>query len=113
MEDVRFTFLGDGWKEPGVARELADFLSGAGTSIASRCGFSSKGSTPYTPTSVHDFLYVKIMVVDDEVFAASYNFSRAGEENAENLLRLDSVGLAEQAADYIYRLIARYGPSRS
>src|SRR5689334_11972326 len=37
---------------------------------------AGKQSTPWTPTSVHDFMHNKIMVVDDTVITGSYNFSR-------------------------------------
>lgn len=77
--------------------------------IVQTAGFASKRSTPYSPRSVHDYMHVKILVTDDTVFTGSYNFSRSGEENAENLLRIESKALADDCAAYIERLIARYG----
>jgi phosphatidylserine/phosphatidylglycerophosphate/cardiolipin synthase-like enzyme len=54
-------------------------------------------------------MHAKAMVIDDTVFAGSYNFSHSGEENAENLLRFDSVALADTFVQYINTLVARYG----
>jgi phosphatidylserine/phosphatidylglycerophosphate/cardiolipin synthase-like enzyme len=54
-------------------------------------------------------MHVKILVTDDIVFTGSYNFSRSGEENAENLLRIESAAFANECASFIESLIARYG----
>jgi phosphatidylserine/phosphatidylglycerophosphate/cardiolipin synthase-like enzyme len=56
-------------------------------------------------------MHVKLVVVDDSVFTGSYNFSHSGEENAENLLRIDSPDLADACASYVDGLISRYGAS--
>jgi phosphatidylserine/phosphatidylglycerophosphate/cardiolipin synthase-like enzyme len=77
--------------------------------VAQTAAFASKASTPYAPGSVHDYMHVKILVADDTVFTGSYNFSRSGEENAENLLRIDSNALADACSSFVDRLIARYG----
>ncbi|MDQ2741093.1 MAG: phosphatidylserine/phosphatidylglycerophosphate/cardiolipin synthase family protein [Chloroflexota bacterium] len=68
---------------------------------------ASKITTPYAPGSIHDYLHVKCIVVDDTVFAGSYNFSHSGEGNAENLVRIDSAGFASVCVTYIDELIAR------
>jgi phosphatidylserine/phosphatidylglycerophosphate/cardiolipin synthase-like enzyme len=73
--------------------------------------FASKVTTPYTPTSVHDFMHAKITVVDNTVFTGSYNLSHAGEDNAENLLQLDSAPLADRFVTYIDAVFARYASS--
>ena len=70
--------------------------------------FASKVTTPYTPTSVHDFMHAKITVVDNTVFTGSYNLSHAGEDNAENLLALDSAPLADRFVAFIDAVFARY-----
>jgi len=70
--------------------------------------FASKITTPYTPTSVHDFMHAKITVVDNTVFTGSYNLSHAGEDNAENLLELDSAPLADRFVEFIDAVFARY-----
>ena len=57
--------------------------------VASKANFGGKRSIPWGPATVHDFLHAKLVVCDDWAFAGSYNHSRAGEENAENVLAID------------------------
>ena len=81
---------------------------GALQQIVSRAHLAGKNSTPYTPTSVHDFMHNKVLVVDDTVITGSYNFSRSAELNAENILFIDSAPLAETYSHYIDHLIQKY-----
>jgi phosphatidylserine/phosphatidylglycerophosphate/cardiolipin synthase-like enzyme len=74
-----------------------------------RAGLVGKNSTPYSPTSVHDFMHNKILVVDDTVITGSYNFSRSAQYNAENILFIESAALAEKYSDYIDHLLRKYG----
>jgi phosphatidylserine/phosphatidylglycerophosphate/cardiolipin synthase-like enzyme len=67
-----------------------------------------KASTPYSPTSKHDFMHNKILVIDDEVITGSYNFSRSAELNAENILRIQSPALAETYSRMIDHLLQKY-----
>ena len=68
-----------------------------------------KPTTPWSPTSVHDFMHNKILVVDDTVITGSYNFSRNAETNAENVLFLTSPALAATYRATIAHLAQRYG----
>jgi phosphatidylserine/phosphatidylglycerophosphate/cardiolipin synthase-like enzyme len=70
--------------------------------------FSGKQSTPYTPGSLHDFMHAKVCVADDVVFLGSFNLSRSGEENAENVLEIADAALADRLAAWIDRLRERY-----
>jgi len=91
-----------GWKGPA-------FLA-----VSSTLPFASKVTTPYTPTSVHDFMHAKITVVDNTVMTGSYNLSHAGEDNAENLLVLDSAPLADLFVNFVDTVFSRYAqPSRA
>ena len=45
---------------------------------------------------------------DDTCFVGSYNHSRSGEENAENVLAVESPGLADQLAAFAAELAERY-----
>jgi phosphatidylserine/phosphatidylglycerophosphate/cardiolipin synthase-like enzyme len=70
--------------------------------------FSGKRSTPWGVGSVHDFMHAKVTVADDTVFAGSYNLSRSGEMNAENVLELEDNALADRLSSYIDDVRARY-----
>ena len=84
------------WKLPLLERVLA-------------APFSAKPSTPWLPTgSVHDFMHAKLTVADDTVFTGSFNLSRSGELNAENVLEVTDPELAERLAAYVDEVRARY-----
>jgi phosphatidylserine/phosphatidylglycerophosphate/cardiolipin synthase-like enzyme len=81
---------------------------GALQEIVARAHLAGKNSTPYTPTSKHDFMHNKVLVVDDTVITGSYNFSRSAEFNAENILFIESGPLAETYNAYIDHLVQKY-----
>jgi phosphatidylserine/phosphatidylglycerophosphate/cardiolipin synthase-like enzyme len=81
---------------------------GALQEIVARAHLAGKNSTPYSPTSRHDFMHNKVLVIDDTVITGSYNFSRSAEFNAENILFLESPALAETYSVYIDHLISKY-----
>jgi phosphatidylserine/phosphatidylglycerophosphate/cardiolipin synthase-like enzyme len=81
---------------------------GALQEIVERAHLAGKNSTPYSPTSRHDFMHNKVLVIDDTVITGSYNFSRSAEFNAENILFLESAALAETYSHYIDHLIEKY-----
>jgi phosphatidylserine/phosphatidylglycerophosphate/cardiolipin synthase-like enzyme len=74
-------------------------------------GFSGKPSTPWTPDTVHDFMHAKVTVADDTVFVGSFNLSRSGEMNAENVLELTDPQFAERMAAFVDQVRARYPAS--
>jgi phosphatidylserine/phosphatidylglycerophosphate/cardiolipin synthase-like enzyme len=78
--------------------------------LLERClvAFHGKRSTPYAPGAVHDYMHAKVTVADDTVFLGSFNLSRSGEENAENVLEIADAALAERLAGWIDELRARY-----
>ena len=76
--------------------------------VSTTLPFASKVTTPYSPTSVHDYLHAKATVVDNTVLTGSYNLSHAGEDNAENLLALDSAPLADRFVAFVDAVYARY-----
>jgi phosphatidylserine/phosphatidylglycerophosphate/cardiolipin synthase-like enzyme len=73
-------------------------------------GFSAKHSTPYGAGDVHDFMHAKLTVVDDIVFTGSFNLSRSGERNAENVLEIEDAELADRLAAFVDAIRARYPP---
>ena len=84
------------WKIPLLATAL------------SQLPFSGKNSTPWTPDSIHDFMHAKVTVADDVVFLGSFNLSRSGERNAENVLEIRDAGEAEKLAAWIDEIRERY-----
>lgn len=76
--------------------------------IIAQAGLVGKNSTPYSPTSVHDFMHNKVLVIDDTVITGSYNFSRSAQFNAENILFIESAALAESYSGYIDHLMQKY-----
>lgn len=84
------------WKMP----LLANVLEGA--------EFTGKRSTPYAPGRVHDYMHAKVTVADDVVFIGSFNLSRSGEMNAENVLEIHDAALADRMAAYIDHVRALY-----
>ena len=92
------------WRTNGVSAWKIPLLE----AVLSRAPFSGKRSTPYTPTSVHDYMHAKVTVADDVVFCGSFNLSRSGERNAENMVEIEDAALADQLAAYIDGVRARY-----
>jgi phosphatidylserine/phosphatidylglycerophosphate/cardiolipin synthase-like enzyme len=84
------------WKLPIVAR------------IFGAAPFAGKLSTPYGQGGVHDYMHAKLTVTDDMVFTGSYNLSRSGEQNAENVLEVRDAELADKLAAWIDEVRARY-----
>lgn len=67
-----------------------------------------KTSTPYTPTSRHDFMHNKLLATDHVVLTGSFNLSRNAESNAENALAIHDQKLARSYVEYIKGLVQRY-----
>ena len=85
------------WKGPLLARCLV--------------AFHGKRSTPYAPGAVHDYMHAKVTVADDIVFLGSFNLSRSGETNAENVLEIADAALADRLAAWIDEQRARFAPA--
>ena len=83
------------WKLPLLARVAAG-------------AFSAKPSTPYGSGSVHDFMHAKLTVVDDSVFLGSFNLSRSGERNAENVLEVEDATVADGLVAFADAVRSRY-----
>ena len=76
--------------------------------IVTRGAFSAKRSTPWSPDGVQDFMHAKAVVCDDVSFVGSFNFSRSGERNAENVLELRDAATADALARYVDDVRGRY-----
>src|SRR5579872_329166 len=79
---------GKSWKLPLLSRVAAG-------------AFAAKPSTPYGTGTLHDFMHAKVTIVDDTVFVGSFNLSRSGERNAENVLELEDAAIADRLAAYV------------
>jgi phosphatidylserine/phosphatidylglycerophosphate/cardiolipin synthase-like enzyme len=78
--------------------------------LLERADFKGKPSTPWAPDTPHDFMHAKVTVADDVVFAGSFNLSRSGEQNAENVLELHDPELADRLAAFVDAVRERYPP---
>jgi len=72
--------------------------------------FTGKESTPYGAGSVHDYMHAKVTVCDDTIFVGSFNLSRSGEKNAENVLEVENPALADRLAAFVDEVRGKYGP---
>jgi phosphatidylserine/phosphatidylglycerophosphate/cardiolipin synthase-like enzyme len=95
------------WARNGVSAWKIPLLE----TILARGSFAAKHSTPWSPDGVQDFMHAKVVVCDDVSFVGSFNFSRSGERNAENVLELRDAGLAERLAAYVDAVRALYPPA--
>jgi phosphatidylserine/phosphatidylglycerophosphate/cardiolipin synthase-like enzyme len=77
-------------------------------SVLEHADFRGKPSVPWTPESTHDFMHAKVTVADDVVFAGSFNLSRSGEMNAENVLEISDPELADRMAAFVDEVRERY-----
>jgi phosphatidylserine/phosphatidylglycerophosphate/cardiolipin synthase-like enzyme len=77
-------------------------------SVLGHADFKGKVSVPWTPESIHDFMHAKVTVCDDTLFAGSFNLSRSGEQNAENVVELHDPELAELVAAFVDEVRGRY-----
>jgi phosphatidylserine/phosphatidylglycerophosphate/cardiolipin synthase-like enzyme len=92
------------WRDNGRSAWKIPILA----SVLEHADFRGKPSTRYTPESVHDFMHAKVTVADDWVFVGSFNLSRSGERNAENVLEVQDPELADLLAAYIDAVRERY-----
>ena len=92
------------WATNGVSGWKIPLLD----TILTRGSFSGKLSTPWTPESLHDFMHAKVVVADDVAFVGSFNFSRSGERNAENVLEVHDPAIAERLASFVDSVRERY-----
>jgi phosphatidylserine/phosphatidylglycerophosphate/cardiolipin synthase-like enzyme len=106
IDDTQTDQVFDQWRTNGVSAWKIPLL----TSILEGARFSGKASTPWTPdpATVHDYMHAKVVVCDDVAFVGSFNYSRSGERNAENVLEIRDQGVADRLADFIDEVIARY-----
>jgi phosphatidylserine/phosphatidylglycerophosphate/cardiolipin synthase-like enzyme len=79
--------------------------------IVTSAAFSGKPSFPWRPDGVQNFMHAKVVVADDVSFVGSFNFSRSGERNAENVLEIRDASVADALAVYVDEVRALYPPA--
>ena len=104
VDDTQVDQVFEQWRTNGVSEWKIPLLR----RILDGADFSGKSSIPWTPESVHDFMHAKIVVADDTSFVGSFNFSRSGERNAENVLEIRDPAIADRLAAYIDEIRALY-----
>ncbi len=76
--------------------------------LARRVGLVGRPSTPWGPHRPHDYMHAKVIVCDEHAYVGSYNHSRSGEENAENVLALTGGCAVADLATEVEKVIERY-----
>jgi phosphatidylserine/phosphatidylglycerophosphate/cardiolipin synthase-like enzyme len=104
IDETQVDEVFDQWATNGVSEWKIPLLQ----AILTGAPFSGKPSTRWTPESLHDFMHAKVVVADDVVFVGSFNFSRSGERNAENVLEIHDPSIADRLAVFVDRARARY-----
>jgi phosphatidylserine/phosphatidylglycerophosphate/cardiolipin synthase-like enzyme len=107
VDDTQIDQVFHQWRTNGVSEWKIPLLQ----RIIEGAELSGKSSIPWTPTSVHNFMHAKVVVADDTAFAGSFNFSRSGERNAENVLEIRDAAIAERLAAYVDEIRERYPPA--
>ena len=92
------------WRDNGVSAWKIPLLA----QVLGEGAFAGKPSTPWAPGTIHDFMHAKVTVCDDVAFVGSFNLSRSGEMNAENVLEIHSAEHADAMASYIDAVRKRY-----
>jgi phosphatidylserine/phosphatidylglycerophosphate/cardiolipin synthase-like enzyme len=104
VDDTQVDEVFHQWKTNGVSAWKIPLLQ----RVLEGAPFSGKITTPWSPTSIHDFMHAKVVVADDTTFVGSFNFSRSGERNAENVLEIRDAPVADLLARFVDEVRARY-----
>ncbi|HEX4747387.1 MAG TPA: phosphatidylserine/phosphatidylglycerophosphate/cardiolipin synthase family protein [Gaiellaceae bacterium] len=104
VDDTQVDEVFGQWRTNGVSAWKIPLLQ----RVLEGASFSGKASVPWTPDSVHDFMHAKVVVADDTSFVGSFNLSRSGERNAENVLEIRDAAIADRLAAFVDVIRARY-----
>ena len=95
------------WQANGVSAWKVPLLE----RVLTGAPWSGKASTPWRPDSLHDFMHAKVVVADDVSFVGSFNLSRSGERNAENVVEIHDAATADRLAAFVDEVRGRYPPA--
>ncbi len=104
VDDTQVDQVFGQWRTNGVSEWKIPLLQ----RVLEGAAFSGKASTPWSPSSRHDFMHAKVVVTDDTAFVGSFNFSRSGERNAENVLEIRDSSIADRLAAFVDEIRTRY-----
>ena len=104
VDDTQVDQVFHQWKTNGVSAWKIPLLQ----SVLEGAPWSGKESIPWTPESLHNFMHAKIVVADDTVFVGSFNLSRSGERNAENVFEIQHADVADRLAAFVDEIRGRY-----
>jgi phosphatidylserine/phosphatidylglycerophosphate/cardiolipin synthase-like enzyme len=104
VDDTQVDEVFGQWRTNGVSAWKIPLLN----AVLTGAPFSGKVSTPWSPDSVHDFMHAKVVVADDVSFVGSFNLSRSGERNAEDVLEISDAGTADRLAAFVDEVRGRY-----
>ena len=104
VDDTQVDQVFHQWRTNGVSAWKIPLLQ----SVLVGAPWNGKESIPWTPDSVHDFMHAKVVVADDTTFVGSFNLSRSGERNAENVLEIRDQVIADRLAAFVDEIRARY-----
>ena len=107
VDDTQVDQVFHQWETNGVSAWKIPLLQ----TVLTGGDFSGKASTPWAPDSVHDFMHAKVVVADGTAFVGSFNLSRSGERNAENVLEIRDASVADRVAAYVDEIRALYPPA--
>lgn len=107
VDDTQVDLVFHQWLGNGVSAWKVPLLH----TILTGAPFSGKESTRWAPGTVHDFMHAKVVVTDDTAFVGSFNLSRSGERNAENVLEIRDAEVADRLAAYVDEVRAAYPPA--
>jgi phosphatidylserine/phosphatidylglycerophosphate/cardiolipin synthase-like enzyme len=104
VDDTQVDEVFHQWRTNGVSAWKVPLLH----TVLTGAEWAGKASTPWRPDSVHDFMHAKVVVADDVSFVGSFNLSRSGERNAENVVEIHDAATADRLAGYVDAVRARY-----
>jgi phosphatidylserine/phosphatidylglycerophosphate/cardiolipin synthase-like enzyme len=104
VDDTQVDQVFHQWRTNGVSAWKIPLLH----AVLTGAPFAGKQSTPWSPESIHDFMHAKVAVCDDTAFVGSFNLSRSGERNAENVVEIRDAAIADRLAAYIDAVRADY-----
>ena len=104
VDDTQVDQVFGQWRTNGVSAWKIPLLH----TVSLERRFAREALDALDARSVHDFMHAKVVVADDVVFVGSFNFSRSGERNAENVLEIHDAALADRLAAFVDEVRARY-----